>query len=100
MDETLPVEGLTLHVTVAFPAPPVRVAARAAPVVSPAFTVAGVAETDTARGKTTVTVAVPDLVGSCDEVAVTVTVPAALGAVRTPDELIVPALAVQVTEEL
>lgn len=48
----------------------------------------------------TVTFAVPDLVVSCIDVAVTVTLPAVLGAVRSPDELIVPALALQVTVEL
>ena len=51
-------------------------------------------------GSVTVMVAVPDLLASCVEVAVTVTVPAVLGAVRRPDELIVPALALQVTTEL
>ena len=48
----------------------------------------------------TVTLAVPDFVLSCTEVAVTVTFPAVAGAVRSPDELIVPALADQVTEGL
>jgi small basic protein len=48
----------------------------------------------------TATIAVPDLLVSCVDVAVTVTLPAVLGAVRTPDELIVPALALQVTVEL
>jgi|SRR5579863_5091695 len=45
----------------------------------------------------TVTVAVPV---SEPEVAVMVTLPAAAGAVKTPEPLIVPALAVQVTEVL
>jgi small basic protein len=48
----------------------------------------------------TATVAVPDLVVSWVEVAVMVTVPAVLGAVRSPEELIVPALALQLTAEL
>jgi len=51
-------------------------------------------------GSVTVMVAVPDLLPSCVEVAVTVTVPAALGAVKSPEELIVPALALHVTAEL
>jgi hypothetical protein len=48
----------------------------------------------------TFTVVVPDLVASWVDVAVTVTFPAASGAVNRPDELIVPALALQVTVEL
>jgi len=50
----------------------------------------------------TVTVAVPDLVVSCDEVAVMVTVVAeeTVGAVNMPEVVIVPALAVHVTAEL
>jgi hypothetical protein len=48
----------------------------------------------------TVTVVLPVLLLSWTDVAVTVTVPAALGVVRTPDELIVPALADHVTDEL
>jgi hypothetical protein len=51
-------------------------------------------------GAVTFTVAVPDLLVSCVDVAVTVMLPAVPGAVRSPDELIVPALAVQVTVEL
>ena len=51
-------------------------------------------------GSVTVMVAVPDLVAACVEVAVTVTVPAVLGAVKSPEELIVPALTLQVTAEL
>jgi hypothetical protein len=48
----------------------------------------------------TITVAVPDLLESSLLVAVTVTLAAALGAVRSPLVLIVPALAVHVTVEL
>jgi hypothetical protein len=48
----------------------------------------------------TVTVAVPVLVVSWVLVAVTVTLPAAVGAVRRPFALIVPALADHSTEEL
>lgn len=48
----------------------------------------------------TVTVAVPDLVVSWMLVAVTVTLPAVAGAVKTPLALIVPALADHVTAEL
>jgi hypothetical protein len=51
-------------------------------------------------GSVTVMVAVPDLVAACVEVAVTVTVPAVLGAVKSPKELIVPTLALQVTAAL
>jgi hypothetical protein len=51
-------------------------------------------------GGCTVTDAVPDLVGSCMLVAVTVTVPAVAGAVRMPLALTVPALADHVTAEL
>ena len=51
-------------------------------------------------GAVTLTVAVPDLVVSCVDVAVTVTLPAALGAVRSPEELMLPVLALQVTVEL
>jgi hypothetical protein len=40
------------------------------------------------------------LVISWTDVAVTVTVPAVVGAVNNPEELIVPALAAQVTVEL
>jgi hypothetical protein len=47
----------------------------------------------------TVTGADPDLVESCVEVAVMVAVPAAVG-VKTPDELMVPPVAAQVTAEL
>ena len=54
----------------------------------------------TAGGSVTVTVAVPDLAAFCVEVAVTVTAPAVPGAVRSPEELIAPALADQVTAEL
>ena len=48
----------------------------------------------------TVTVVVPDLVVSCVDVAVIVTELALLGAVKLPEELIVPALALHVTAEL
>jgi hypothetical protein len=48
----------------------------------------------------TVTLAVPDLLVSCALVAVKVTVPAVGGAVKSPPELIVPALAVHITVEL
>jgi hypothetical protein len=50
----------------------------------------------------TTTVAVPDLVVSCVEVAVTVTLVAAetMGAVNRPEEDICPAFALQVTAEL
>ena len=51
-------------------------------------------------GGCTVTDAVPDLVGSCVLVAVTVTVPAVAGAVRMPLVLTVPPLADHVTAEL
>jgi len=64
------------------------------------FTVAVAGETDTASGVTTVTLADPNLVESCVDVAFTVTVPGAFGAVKTPVALIVPALALQLTAEL
>jgi hypothetical protein len=51
-------------------------------------------------GIATITVAVPDLLASCVLVAVTVTVPAELGEVSIPLELIDPLLAVHVTVEL
>ena len=44
--------------------------------------------------------AVPDFVGSCVLVAVTVTVPAEAGAVKSPLALMEPLLADQVTTEL
>jgi hypothetical protein len=50
-------------------------------------------------GAVTVTVALPDFVESCAEVAVIVAVPAAEG-VKTPPELTVPPVADQVTAEL
>lgn len=50
-------------------------------------------------GAVTVMLAVPDLVGSSVDVAVTVTVSAVLGAVKAPAEVIVPALAVHETPE-
>jgi hypothetical protein len=48
----------------------------------------------------TVTVVLPLLLVSWTDVAVTVTVPTAAGAVNIPEELIVPALADHVTAEL
>ena len=48
----------------------------------------------------TVTVAAPDLVGSCALVAVTVTAAGVEGAVNTPLAVIAPALADQATAEL
>jgi hypothetical protein len=51
-------------------------------------------------GGCTVTDAVPDFVGSCVLVAVTVRVPAVGGAVRMPLALTVPLLADHVTVEL
>jgi hypothetical protein len=69
-----------------------------------ALTVAGVqlTATEVMTGGTgcTVTIAVPDLPVSSVLVAVTVTDPAAAGAVSAPLDVIVPALAAQVTEEL
>jgi hypothetical protein len=50
-------------------------------------------------GKVTVTVAEPDLVVSCVDVAVMVAFPAAEG-VNTPAEVIVPSVADHVTTEL
>jgi hypothetical protein len=67
-------------------------------------TVAGLQATETDviddEDACTVTVAVPDLVVSCMLVAVTVTLPAEVGAVKTPLEFTVPAVADQVTAEL
>ena len=63
---------------------------------------AGEQTTDTAvivTGMVTVTVDDPDLVESCVEVAVIVAVPAPAG-VKTPADVIVPPLAVQLTAEL
>jgi hypothetical protein len=64
----------------------------------------GLQETETdvmvPDGAVTVTVAVPFLVVSWTDVAVTVAVPAVAGAVNNPEELIVPALADHVTDEL
>jgi hypothetical protein len=48
----------------------------------------------------TVMAAVPAFVGSCVLVAVTVTVPAEAGAVKSPLALMVPPFAAQVTTEL
>jgi hypothetical protein len=68
------------------------------------FTVEGlhVAETEVMvdAAACTVTVASPDAVESCTLVAVIVTVPGEPGAVKAPLELMVPALAVQVTAGL
>jgi hypothetical protein len=68
------------------------------------FTVAGVQVTATDlivdEAGCTVTDALPDLVVSWTLAAVTVTVAAAAGAVRSPLAVIVPALADQVTAEL
>jgi hypothetical protein len=59
-------------------------------------------ETEVMVGGATVTVteALPDLLVSWTEVAVTVTVVAVPGAVNKPEELIVPQLADHVTAEL
>ena len=61
---------------------------------------ATVTDTMVEEAACTVTVAVPVLVVSWVLVAVTVTLPAAVGAVRRPFALIVPALADHSTEEL
>ena len=66
-----------------------------APVISEA--VVGEMETETA---VTVTVAEADLVVSATLVAVTVTLPAVAGAVKSPPVVMLPALAVQVTAGL
>jgi hypothetical protein len=72
--------------------------------LAPVFIVPGLQATETdviVDGEAcTVTAAIPDLVVSCMLVAVTVTLPAEAGAVKTPLELMVPALADQVTAEL
>ena len=71
--------------------------------VCPVCTDVGLQVTETevmVTGTVTVTVAVPDLLVSCVDVAVMVTVLAVAGAVSNPEELIVPALAPQVTAEL
>jgi len=71
--------------------------------VCPVCTDVGLQETETevmVDAAVTVTVAVPDLVLSCVEVAVMATEPAVPGAVNSPKELIVPALAPQLTAEL
>jgi len=71
--------------------------------VCPVCTDVGLQETETevmVGTAVTVTVAVPHMVVSCVEVAVMVTEPALLGAVNSPKELIVPALAPQLTAEL
>jgi len=71
--------------------------------VPPVSTEVGLQETETevmVGGVPTVTVVLPDLLVSWTDVAVTVTVPAAAGAVNNPEELIEPALADHVTDEL
>ena len=72
--------------------------------VCPVPTEVGLQETETevivVVDVVTVTVVLPDLLVSWTDVAVTVTVPAVAGAVNNPEELIVPALADQVTDEL
>jgi hypothetical protein len=63
----------------------------------------GLQETETevmVGGAVTVTVKLPLLVVSWTDVAVTVTEPDVAGAVNNPEELIVPAFADQVTDEL
>jgi hypothetical protein len=63
----------------------------------------GLQETETevmVGGVVTVTTALPDLVVSWTDVAVTVTEPDVAGAANNPEELIVPALADHVTDEL
>jgi hypothetical protein len=68
------------------------------------FTIAGlqVTESEVIAGgvNCTVIAAVPDFVGSCVLVAVTVTVPAEPGAVKSPLALMLPPFADQVTTEL
>jgi hypothetical protein len=59
--------------------------------------VTAVGERDTLAGGTTFTVEEADLLGSATLVAVTVSVVAVLGAVRTPPAVIVPALVAHVT---
>jgi hypothetical protein len=61
---------------------------------------AGVTAIDTTAGVVTVSVVLPRLLVSWTDVAVTVTVPVVAGAVNDPEELIVPALADHVTDEL
>ena len=72
--------------------------------VCPVATEVGLQETETevmvVVGVVTVTVVLPDLVVSWTDVAVTVTVAAMAGAVNNPEELIVPAFADHVTDEL
>jgi hypothetical protein len=63
----------------------------------------GLQETETevmVGGGVTLTVVLPVLLVSWTDVAVTVTEPAVAGAVSNPEELIVPALADHVTDEL
>jgi hypothetical protein len=61
---------------------------------------AGVTAIDTTAGVVTVSVVLPRLLVSWTDVAVTVTVLVVAGAVNDPEELIVPALADHVTDEL
>ena len=72
--------------------------------VCPTCTEVGLQETETevmvGGGAVTVTVALPVMLVFWTDVAVTVTVPAVAGAVNIPEELIVPALADQVTDWL
>ena len=56
--------------------------------------------TDEAGAACTVIIAAPDTVGFCTLIAVTMTDPAAAGAVKRPVGLIVPTLADHVTDEL
>ena len=71
--------------------------------VCPVSTEVGLQETETevmVGGGVTLTVVLPVLLVSWTDVAVTVTEPAVAGAVSNPEELIVPALADHVTDEL
>jgi len=81
----------------------VPVAATMKVAVCPTLTVwlAGCAEIEGATATAfTVSVAVPDFVVSCVDVAVRVAFPEVAGAVNSPDELTVPIVANHVTEEL
>ncbi len=99
------VPPLAIHVTVELKLPvPCTVALHCD--VPPGAIVEGLHATDTEEivgglgAIATVTVAVPDLLESSLLVAVTVTVAAEFGAVRSPLALIDPLLAVQITVEL
>jgi hypothetical protein len=100
--EELIVPALALQVTPELYVPvPVTVAVHCE--VCAVCTEPGLQETETevmVGGAVTFMVAAPDLVVSCVDMAVTVTVPTVEGAVNRPEELIVPALALQVTPEL